>query len=406
MAGALTGVKVLEVATWIAMPAAGMLMADMGADVVKVEAPGGDTWRGSRTPRGQTGPLGGNPSFELDNRGKRSIAINLDHPDGKAVIRRLVQAADVFTTNLVEQRRQRYAVTYADLAAINPRLIYAAFSGYGERGPDRDRLGFDYTAFWSRGGVLSGLGEPGSPPMSPHGTIGDHLTAPLLLAGVLAALYEREKSGVGQQVESSLLNAGLWANVASMQRVLIGGDDQQLISRGNPNNPLLNCYRTSDGRWFFMVMNGPTDWPKVANASGRADLLTDERFATPEARATNKTALVAELDAAFAVEPWDTWRQRLDDHGVIYGLVQRSSEAAKDPQVRANGYITDVPHPTLGSYESVATPLQFSRSETRPQGPAPSVGEHTDAVLAEVGYSSDDIAALRASGAVGAKVNA
>jgi len=395
---------VVEVATWIAMPAAGMLMADLGAQVVKVEAPTGDTWRGSRTPRGQApGPLGGNPTFEVDNRGKRGIAINLDHPDGRAVVQRLAAQADVFTTNLVEQRRRRYGVTYDALAALNPRLIYASFTGYGETGPDRDRLGFDYTAFWARSGVLSGLGEPDGPPPGMHGTIGDHLNAPILLSGILAALYERERSGRGQFVHGSLLLSGLWANVAGIQRTLVTGEDQQPVSRKNPGNAMLNSYRTGDGRWFFIVMNGPTDFPKVCAALGHPKLATEGRYVLPEGRAEHKAALVAELDAAFAAAPLDEWARRFDEHGVVWGPVQRSSEAAADPQVRANGYIVTVPHPTLGSYESVGAPVRFSRSEARPQGPAPTIGQHTDEVLCEAGYTDAEIAGLRASGAVGAR---
>lgn len=386
------------------MPAAGMLMADMGADVVKVESLTGDTWRGSRTPRYgmAASPLGGNLTFEVDNRSKRSIAINLDHQEGRAVVQRLAAHADVLTTNLVQQRRQRYGLTYDELAATNPRLIYAAFTGYGQLGPDRDRLGFDYTAFWSRSGALSGLGEPGQPPVAPHGTIGDHLSAPLLLAGILGALYEREKSGRGQLVQSSLLQAGLWANVAGMQRALVTGEDQQPISRLAPGNPLLNSYCAADGRWFFFVMNGPADWPKVANAAGHPEWLDDPRFATPDARAEHKVDLVGLLDVAFAEHDRDEWSRRFDEHGVIWGPVQRSSEAAADPQVRANGYVAAVPHPTLGSYESVAVPLQYSRSDVGPKGPAPAVGQHTRAVLAEAGYSAAEVEGLLQAGAVGA----
>jgi len=404
MQGLLDGVRVVEVATWIAMPAAGMLMADMGADVVKVESLTGDTWRGSRTPRGgmAASPLGGNLSFELDNRSKRSIAVNLDHPEGRAVVHRLAATADVLTPGLVQQRRERYGLRYEDLAALNPRLVYAAFTGYGQQGPDRDRLGFDYTALWSRSGALSGLGEPGQPPVSPHGTIGDHLSAPLLLAGILSALYEREKSGLGQLVQSSLLQAGLWANVAGMQRALVTGESQQPISRLAPGNPLLNSYQAGDGRWFFFVMNGPTDWPKVANAAGHPEWLADARFATPDSRAEHKTDLVGLLDVTFAERTRDEWAGRFEEYGVIWGPVQRSAEAAADPQVRANGYITSVPHPTLGSYESVAVPVQYSRSEVRPKGPAPAVGQHSRAVLAEAGCTASEVEALLQAGAVGA----
>lgn len=403
MSGPLEGVRVLEVATWIAMPAAGMLMADMGADVVKVEALTGDTWRGSRTPRGQApGPLGPNPTFEVDNRSKRSIAVHLDHPEGRAVVQRLAERADVFTTNLVEARRRRYSLTYEELAARNPRLVYAAFTGYGQHGPDRDRLGFDYTAFWARSGALSGLGEPDGPPVAPHGTIGDHLSAPLLLAGILAALYERERSGKGQFVHSSLLLAGLWANVAGMQRALVLGQDQQPVSRKLPNNALLNSYQAGDGRWFFMVMNGPSDWPKVAAAVGHPEWAEDPRFCTPEARAEHRGELVALLDHTFAAATRDEWARRFEDHGVIWGPVQRSTEAAQDPQVRANGYIVQVPHPGLGSYESVAVPLQFGRSQVAPKGPAPALGQHTREVLLEAGYTPAEVQHLVEAGAVGA----
>jgi len=300
MPGPLTGVRVVEVATWIAVPACGALMADMGASVIKVEPQTGDVWRGTRDVRGAAAGWQGNPAFEPDNRGKRSIAVNLDNPDANAAVRRLVRQADVFITNLVRGRRERYGLSYEALSAEDPRLVYLAFSGYGEEGPERDRLGFDFTAYWSRAGVIESMAEPGMPPPMPRSSQGDHATTPLLLAGVLAALYERDRSGQGQQVSSSLVMSGLWSVTSDLQRTLLTRQAPQRANRDAPPNPLGNRYRAGDGRWLMLVTLAEANWPRLCVALDRRGLEHDPRYATPVDRNRNSRELVAVLDAEFA----------------------------------------------------------------------------------------------------------
>lgn len=394
----LEGVRVLEVATWIAVPACGALLADLGATVIKVESPTGDVWRATSRRVGTAFP--GNPAFQVDNRGKQSIAVNLDHPEGQTVVHRLAATCDVLTTNLVPRRRDRYGLRYDKLAAANPRLVYLAFSGYGEEGPDRDRLGFDFTAFWARSGMLEAMTDPGSPPPSPPGSTGDHATAPLLLAGVLGALYERERSGRGQQVSTSLLTSALWALSSDLQQTLITREPLPHTDRLSAN-PMRNTYRTADGAWFLLMAPEERDWPKVCNALGRPELTTDPRFATFSARSANAGALVTLLDAAFAAHGLQVWAERLDAQGVVWGPVQSMRAAIDDPQVRASGYLTSLDHPTYGPFETVNTPLRYSRSESGPLGVAPEIGQHTEEVLLAAGYDWPEITRLREAGAIG-----
>ncbi len=398
MTSPLDGIRVLEVASWIAVPAAGALMADLGATVIKVESGIGDAWRAAS--RRAVSSFPGNPGFQLDNRGKQGIAINLDRADGQAVVRRLVQSVDVFTTNLVPGRRLRYGLAYEALAATNPRLVYLAFSGYGDDGPDRDRLSFDFTAFWARSGMLDIMAEPDAPPPMPPGSMGDHATAPLLLAAIMTALFERERSGLGQQVQTSLLNSALWALGSDLQQMLVGGPVPKATPRLQ-TNPMRNSYRAGDGRWFMLMAPAERDWPRVCAALERPELEHDPRFAAFADRTRNGPQLIAEMDATFAVRPRREWGERLDAQGVVWGPVEALPGVPDDPQVQANGYLTQNTHPAVGAYLTLNTPMRFSRSEAGPRGPAPEVGQHTEEVLLAAGYTWDDITALRDSGAIG-----
>lgn len=399
----LEGIRVLEVANWLAVPAAGALLTDMGAQTVKVEPPGGDPWRNFRlNSPGMAVQFPGNPMFELDNRGKRSLTINLDRPEGQETVRRLAERVDIFLTNLTPSRRERYGLTYADLSPRNPRLIYLGFSGYGNAGPERDRLGFDYAAFWARSGIMSLVGEPDvTPPLQRPG-MGDHTTAPLLLAGVLAALYEREKSGRGQEINGSLLNTALWVLGADFQAALVARQEPVRTPRSHAPNPIWNLYRAGDGKWLLLVMPTPEAyWPRVCEAIGRTDLAADPRYSTIEGRATHCQELVAALDAAFASEPRDQWAARLDAHSLIWAPVQGILDAMDDPQVKANDFLTTVEHPTLGPYQTIDTPLKFGRSDVKARGAAPEPGQHTEEVLLEAGYTWDELARLRELGVFG-----
>ncbi len=402
MASPLEGVRVLEIANWLAVPAAGALLADLGADVVKVEPPQGDAFRAFRLDAVYPGSYAMNYAFALDNRGKRSITLDLAVPAAREIALKLAERADVLLTNLVPERRERYGLTYQQVRERNPRVIYLGFSGYGSTGPDRDRLGFDYAAFWARSGMMGLIGEPDSPPPPQRPGMGDHATAPLLVSGVLAALLERARSGRGQEVTGSLLNSGLWVLGTDVQATLVSRQSPKRVSRREVANPLWNAYQTKDGTWLMLVMIQPDPyWPGVCRALGRPDLVTDPRFGTMDARRAHAPELVALLDEAFLQETRAEWGRRLDEHGAIWAPVQQLADVVDDPQVQANAFFTAVQHPTHGAYETVQTPLKFGESQVGVRGPAPEVGQHTEEVLLEAGYSWEDIEELRDAGGLG-----
>ncbi|MSQ27631.1 MAG: CoA transferase [Dehalococcoidia bacterium] len=399
----LNGIRVVEVANWLAAPAAGALLADMGAEVIKIEPPSGEPWRHFQMESmGYDGPFPINYCFEVDNRGKRSVALDIGIPTGREAALRLIDSCDVFLTNLVPARRERFGLSYPQLSQRNPRLVYLGFSGYGPEGPDRDRLGFDYTAFWARSGIMSVVGEPGETPALLRGGMGDHTTAPLLALGVMAALFERERSGLGQEVTGSLLNTGLWVLSSDVQAALVTQQAPRRIKRTDSPNPIWNSYRAGDGNWFLLVMPTPDPyWPKVCAAIGRPDLGLDPAYATLALRRERSPEIIALFEQVFVSMPLAEWGRRFDAAGIIWAPVQTLDEVITDPQVRANGYFTTVDHPTHGPYETLQTPLKFSRSDVRARGAAPEVGQHTEEVLLEAGFTWDEITGLRESGALG-----
>ncbi len=401
MGAPLDGIRVLEVANWLAAPATGALLADMGADVVKVEPPRGDQWRYFRlTSLGFARDFATNYAFELDNRGKRSITLDLSKEEARGVVLKLVEGADVFITNLVPRRLERFRLRYQDLSPLNSRLIYLSLTGYGDRGPEKDRLGFDYAAFWARSGMMSLVGEPDAPPAIQRGGMGDHTSCLAMAAGVLAALLERERSGKGQELSASLLNIGLW---------VLGFDIQTaLITRENPKrpprtaaNPMSNSYRTKDDKWIMLInLRWDPFWGRLCTALGRPEMADDSRFSTFEGLMEHATTLVGQFDEIFATKTRAEWGRILDANDVIWAPVQDLMEVLDDPQVRANSYLTTLEHPTHGPYETLDTPIRFRRSEVRARGPAPEVGQHTEEVLLENGYTWEEITGLRDRGAI------
>lgn len=316
MSSPLEGVRLLEVANWLAVPAAGALLADMGADVVKVEPPQGDAWRAFRLDAVYPGSYAMNYAFALDNRGKRSITLDLGAAGATDVVLKLAERADALLTNLVPKRRERYGLTNEHVRERDHRIIYLAFSGYGSAGPDRDRLGFAYAAFWARSGIMGLIGEPDAPPPLQRPGMGDHATAPLLVSGVLAALLERERPGKGQEVSGSLLNTGLWVLGTDVQATLVSRQSPARISRTQVANPLWNSYQTKDSTWLVLVMVQPDPyWPGVCAAIGRPEFIADPRFATFDARRAHAHELLALLDHVFLQEPREEWGRRLDAQG-------------------------------------------------------------------------------------------
>ncbi|MEO6029074.1 MAG: CoA transferase [Candidatus Binatia bacterium] len=396
----LEGVRVVEMGLWVAGPAAAGILADWGADVVKVEAPAGDPMRaffqlatGSKVDR--------NPPFDLDNRGKRSLVLDLRLPEGRAALERVLASADVFVTNLRPDALGRLGLDAESLTARFPRLVYAGITGYGRSGPDRDRPGYDVGAFWARSGVAQTLTPEGAAPPQIRGGFGDHVTAITTVAGIVTALFERERSGRGRIVETSLLRTGAYCLGWDLGIQLSFGKIRAPVPRSEVETPLVNCYRAGCGRWFWLIgLEADRHFPGVARSIEREDLLTDPRFAGARERRRHCREIIAELDAAFATRPLAAWAERFDREGVWWQPVQSLDEVVQDPQAAAAGVFVDAPTRDGGTQRAVASPVEFVGAPTAPTRPVPQLGEHTETVLREAGLDDAALAALRAAGAI------
>lgn len=336
----LNGLRVVELASYIAGPGACALLADWGAEVIKVEAPGGDPFRQFFASIGRDDAE--NRVFENDNRGKRSIVLDLATEADAATLRALVATADVFVTNTRPASLERLGIGWDQLRAIKPDLIFANFTGYGAAGPEADKPGFDITAFWARSGLCSLTSVKGEDPAQLRTGIGDHMSAVGLTAGIMAALYHRERTGEGQKIESSLLRMGVYAASSEHAIQLQMGKLASTKPRPETVNPLNNFFRTSDDQWFVTVpRQGSVDWPRLARAAGQPELIEDERFTSIKARRANGPALVALLDAGFAAMTWAQAQVALTAENLIFGPVQSVAQTTRDPQAQAAGcYVT------------------------------------------------------------------
>ena len=402
MAGPLDDIKVLEIANWVAGPSCAALMADMGADVVKVEPLQGDGMRNKlRQPTSPEGAAEYDFPFQLDNRGKRSVAVDIGDERGSQIVRQLATEADVVITNLLPSRVERYGLGADALRAANPRLIYALVTGYGSEGDDADRIAFDLTAFFGRSGIMSLIGEPDAPPPAFRPGQGDHPTGLALLVAVLAALRMRDRTGVGQVVETALLRSGAWSIGCDVQVALI--DRKQPTKRGRADafSPINTQYRCGDGRWLNISAQDQWKWSTLCEALGRHDLAGDERFATPAGRFHHRVEIIRELDALFASATLDHWAPMLDRSGIIWAPVTELPELVDDPQARAIGMFATVAHPEAGEFETLAAPFTMSEGDVAVRGAAPGVGGDTHAILTAAGFSEDEITALAAEGVIG-----
>jgi crotonobetainyl-CoA:carnitine CoA-transferase CaiB-like acyl-CoA transferase len=389
------GLKVIDCASFIAGPAAATVMSDFGAAVIKIEPPGaGDPYR--RRATSPTGPgLAGNPGFVLDGRNKKSLALDLRVPAGRAVLHRLVATADVFITNYPPLVRRRLGITYEELAPLNERLVYASFTGYGEAGPEADKPGFDATAWWARSGLmhLVRAGEAAAPARSLPG-MGDHPSAMATYGAIVTALYQRERTGKGGYCASSLLANGLWANGCSVQAALCGEKVVPQPPRECGVNALRLHYRCRDHRWLLLsIAADEWRWDRFKAALGSV-ALDDSRFATAAARERHARELIPILDAIFATRDQAEWRRILDMAGVIFGIVADMDEIDEDEQILASGAL--VPFAD-GRGLTVASPIWIAGQEKVAPRPAPAVGQHSAAILHEAGWSEAEIDVLRAA---------
>jgi len=345
---------------WVAGPATAAVLGDWGADVIKIENPaGGDPVRALMA-LGIAFELPVNPSVELDNRNKRSATVNVQTPEGSAVVRRLLRDADVFVTNFRAAALKRVGLSYEDVRAENPRLIYAALSGYGTRGPEKDRAAFDYAAFWARAGAMATLGEPEGPPPSQRPAMGDHPAGLALAGAVAAALYHRERTGEGQEIHLSLFQAGIWMMATDIETCLVTGLGAAPTGRRVPN-PLWNHYKAQDGKWFHLVMlQADRYWPGFCDAIERPDFAKNENYATVITRAQHSDELIPLLDGIFATKPLSEWAARFDRFNLVWGPVQSIADVVRDPQARALDVFAKVPHRSGEEIEVVRSPVEFS----------------------------------------------
>jgi crotonobetainyl-CoA:carnitine CoA-transferase CaiB-like acyl-CoA transferase len=400
MAGPLDGTRVLDLGFWVAGPATAGILADWGAEVIKIEPPTGDPLRAIFLEGGGI-EVPFNPAFELDNRGKRSITLDLLTDGGRAIAHRLVAEADVLVTNLRAGALARVGLDFDTVHRLNERLVYCGLSGYGPTGPDRDRPTYDVGAFWARAGLAAALAPEGSDPPQPRGGLGDHTTAMAAVGAVCAGLLARERTGKGQFVSTSLLRAGLYVLGWDVNTRLRFGRLESPYTRRCSPNPLINCYRSGDGRWLWLLgLQGDRHWPDLLKALDRPELAADERFTDIRARRANNTACIEALDAIFATRSFADWAAALDRAGMWWAPVQTVTEVVDDEQARAGGGFVRTPI-AEGEADMVATPADFAATPWRPGGIAPELGQHSEEILIELGYDWEAIAALRAGGALG-----
>jgi crotonobetainyl-CoA:carnitine CoA-transferase CaiB-like acyl-CoA transferase len=398
--GPLDGVRVVELAIWVAGPGTGGLLADWGADVIKVEAFAGDPARGFGQMLG--GDLDDNPVFELDNRGKRSIVLDLSRPEGIDPLMRLVAGADVFVTNIRASALERLGLDADALTERFERLVYAIITGYGLEGPEADRAAYDVAAYWARSGMADALRTPGGPLPFQRGGMGDHTVAMTGAAMISAALFDRERTGRGQLVSTSLLRQGAYTIGFDVNVALLWGRTIAAGVREKMRNPTVNNYEASDGAQFWLVgLEGDRHWPALTRAVDRPEWLEDPRFATGRDRAINARELIAELDALFAARPRAEWAQRFDaEPELFWAPVNTIDDLIGDAQFFASGGVVEVPD-EQGSRSMLSSPADFGGVTPRPRWRAPRLGEHTAEVLGEVGLDATEISRLVADGVAG-----
>lgn len=428
---ALDGIKVVDVSQVVAVPIGARHLADFGAEVIHIEHPQrGDFWRSHQAGQGGGNgvPSNVNYNWETFNRNKKSVALDLSTEHGREIMYKLVEQADVFVTNLRLFERDKFGLEYDTLSRLNPRLIYGSITGLGKKGPERNSPSFDQTVHWFRAGVTHMLTPPGASAIGFRAGFGDTVAGLGLFAAVMTALYVRERTGVGQEVELSLLHTGMYQLSFDISGALITGMDMRDVTPGQLDeedprvkryrqlvadsqaafnrlqdfmkesipNPLVIAHTTRDDRIIHLnVLQPDRYWARMCQAIGRPDLEHDTRFENHEARLENHEALYAIIRDAFKSRPFEEWKSRLADAGIPFGAQQKLSEVVRDPQARANDYFVPFDHPTYGRIEVLANPLNLSKTPSSIRLPAPEFGQHTEEVLLGLGYTWEDIAGLK-----------
>lgn len=395
MAQLFSGLRVIDAASFLAGPCAATMLSDFGAEVIKIEPLAGD---------GHRSLAGGHPSehsWQLTDRNRRSLALDLRQPEGRAVLLRMLPQVDVLVVNFSAAQLDKYGLQWPALQAINPKLILAQISAYGNEGPDAERRAFDLAGWFARTGMLDMMRNQGERPPMPAGGVGDHATAMTLYAGILMALYKRERTGEGSFVSTSLAAAGTWANGLNLQAVLAGVDTAARRDEEGFSNPLVNVYRTSDDRFVLMAMqNVVRDWPKFVALMQRPQWLEEPRMQLVKPLFRHREWVKAELAAAIGLLDAEAFCALLSEAGIVHSLVARNAEVIDDEQLNAIGafvpYETDRP----GVERTLATPIRLTDEPPRPPRQAPGIGEHSEAILTEFGWSAEELASLKREGII------
>jgi len=402
MKGCMEGIKVVELGHWVVVPSATAILGDWGADVIKVEDPGvGDPVRSvtsvERTPLSN----GIHYLFEVMNRNKRSAGINLREERGREAMNKLLATADVFLSNFQPPVLARYGLDYETLAQLNPDLIYGVLTGYGEVGPDKDKPGYDYSAFWARSGLMKKIGPPDGPPPTQRSGMGDNITSMCIVSGTMAGLFARERTGRGQELSFSLYNTAVWALQHDIQMPLVTGKEIPNTDRRKVSNPLWNTYETKDGRWMQLVMvQSDRFWSGFCHTLGLTHLENDPKFESHVKREQNNEELITTVSEAMKSKPLKEWEDLFEKNELVSSRVQSPLEVVNDPQAIENDFFTEFDHPVVGPLKLVASPVKFDKKKPSIRLPAPEVGQHTEEVLLELGYTWEDLVELKDAGAI------
>jgi len=403
MVTAMEGVKVIEAGGAAAMPLAGMLMAGWGADVIHVEPPGeGDLARMmSHRLSAWTQYSDINYIWEHLDRNKKSICINLRTAEGQTVIKKLCEGADVFLNNFRPYEMEKFDLTYEAIAKVNPKIIYANLTGYGTRGPEKNAGGYDSVAFWARSGVMDLMHDEDSAPNISRSAYGDSIASLSLFGGIMAALYIRACTGVGQMVETSLYNTAVWVLGLDVTGCLITGRDALRPQRKTMSNPIRNLYPTKDRRWIMLGMtNAQHYWPEFCKAIERPELEKDPKFATFDDRQKNCAELIKIIETIFLSKTYQQWVATLKKYKLVWSPVTTPLEVTSDEQALSNDFFVDWEHPKYGKIKVLNSPIKLSKTPAQIKSAAPELGEHTEETLKQLGYTDAVIAKMKADGIV------
>ncbi len=402
MTAPLDDITVITIEGWMAVPSASAILADMGANVIKVEPLSGDPMRGMSRPPKVDGALAKyDLQFDVDNRGKRSIAVALDTPAGHKVLKQLIGSAQIFMCNLLTRRQEKFGLAPEQVKAMNPQIVHATLTGYGTTGPEAWRPGYDVTAFFGRSGLYDAMreGDDGIVPMA-RPAQGDHTTGLAMVGAILAALRTAERTGEAQVVETSLFETAIWTQATDFGITAVDNAPVRRRDRRSLLAITANRFPCADGLWIVLNNPEPEAWPRFCDALDRKEWIDHEDWASARGRYQNMRELVDAADSVFQSRTRDEWGERLDKAGIVWGPVQSLEETSRDPQAHALGLFPELTHPELGTYRTVNAPMRFQDCEVGPKGPAPTLGEHSDTILAELGLSEKQIAELRTQGGI------